>query len=513
MIDYKQLSLFDEYQEDQSDDSLVEEKDGYALYQEESKQEGVYDYRVFDAYGVAVAKWGSTLDCLSMKKSEYDRSSVRQVFVKVIAQEKEKIRKAEADKAAKERAAAAAAQKAARDKAQKTARYADDDDISWYRGSSSTSSYRSSGYSSYSNYDGGYNYGGYSSYYAPKPKSKGFLDKLNKSNTLVVHCEDRSTDMLAQIYEGKGWDVLRDGNIDPNELHQLLESHDRIVCLGHGTGSGLINKQGSGSVIGADEAPYLKDKKLFVIWCNADAYFTKHNIGNGQFITGNMPSEVWECRAAGCGEISAQLMLENITYWSKLCADVVERALGGDAQGAVDYVRDKYIAKYGDHPVTIYNAERTKVQGKPMEDLSDRYWGPEELLHPAKPSYPTYNHSLVTSTKPTNTVAAPDDADDEDEDDAEELNADYTIDELQEYADEISGLYQLNPSVEDFDGDLDAMISYIEEVEGLLEDNPDLRDIVYWTDVEDAHRAGIKVVTGDMEEHYFELDDGELRSW
>lgn len=491
MADYKQLSLFDEVVEDELEENLVEEKDGYALYQDNSDREGVYEYKVFDVYGVMVAKWTSRVDCLSMSTSEYQRAANRNVFFNVVKQEQDKSRKASADKAAKEQAAAKDKAEKERINNYKLASHADDADVDWYKGGTSTGSYRSSNYSSY-----------YSDYYKPKAKSTGFLDKLNKSDTLVIHCADNSTDMLSQIYNGKGWDVLRDGDIDKGELHQLLQSHDRIVCLGHGTSGGLINVQGGGTVIGAAEAPYLKDKKLFIIWCNADGYFNAHNIGKGQFITGNMPSEVWECRAAGCGEISKELMLENITYWSKLCADVVERALNGDAQGAVDYVRDKYIEKYGDHPVTIYNAERTKVHGKPMEDLSDRYWGPEELLHPAKPSYPSYN-----SYKPAALVSAPD------SDDEEESEEEYTNDELQEFADEISGKYQLNPKVSDFEGDLDVMSAYIEETEILIAEMFDWDEVEYWTDVEDHNRAGIKIVTSDMEEHYYWLEDGELFPW
>lgn len=56
-------------------------------------------------------------------------------------------------------------------------------------------------------------------------------------------------------------------------------------------------------------------------------------------------------------------MLDNITYWSKLCADVVERCLNGDVAGSVKYIRENYIKAYGTHPVTKYNCVRTKVQG------------------------------------------------------------------------------------------------------------------------------------------------------
>ena len=200
--------------------------------------------------------------------------------------------------------------------------------------------------------------------YQPK-ETTGYLEKLQNSNTLVIHCADNSTDMLSQIYEGKGWDVLTDGSIAESELHELIKNHERIVMLGHGSPSGLINVQynkgGRFTVIDSRYVEDLKDKNMFVIWCRADEFFKKHNIGKGCFITGNIPSEVWECKAAGCGDITAELMLENITYWSKLCADVVEVALNGNPQQAVDYVRALYLEKYGDHPVTHYNAERTQV--------------------------------------------------------------------------------------------------------------------------------------------------------
>ena len=212
----------------------------------------------------------------------------------------------------------------------------------------------------YSNYSfGNYNYTPYK--YTPPKKSTGFLDKLNKSDTLVIHCKDASTEMLAQIYEGKNWDVLRDGNIDKAELHELIRNHDKIICLGHGTPSGLINKQGYGYVIGDEEAKLLKDKTLFIIWCYAATFGKKHGLHG--FFTDNCPSEVWEVSAAGIHDkvYTKEYVLENITYWSKLCADVVDKALNGDPQGAVDYVRKNYIEKFGHDGLTEFNANTTQV--------------------------------------------------------------------------------------------------------------------------------------------------------
>lgn len=214
--------------------------------------------------------------------------------------------------------------------------------------------------------DDDYGYGGYYSNpywkggsYKPTPKKTGFFDEYTKSDTVVFHKTDNTTDMLSQIYEGKGWDVFRSTyDLDEAELFKVVDAHKRVVCLGHGSGYGLIG------MFGPEMAPHFKDKQLFIIWCNADEYFKKYSIGQGQFVTGNMPSEVWECSAAGCGSISKELMLENITYWSKLCADVTEACLNGNVKESVDYIRKNYLELYGNHPVTIYNCNRTQCLGE-----------------------------------------------------------------------------------------------------------------------------------------------------
>ena len=146
--------------------------------------------------------------------------------------------------------------------------------------------------------------------------------------------------MLSQVYDGKNWDVLTDGNIDKNELHQLIESHDKIVMLGHGSSYGLFNRQGSGYVIGNEEVEFLKDKKLFAIWCYAATFMKKHGLHG--MCSDNAPSEVWEVRSAGIHDkvYTTDYVLENITYWSKLMADVVEKALNGNISSSVEYVRE-----------------------------------------------------------------------------------------------------------------------------------------------------------------------------
>lgn len=315
---YKKMSLFGSHIDD---DNKVDEFDDFVLIQEE-KNNNSFEYKVFDEYDVLVGKWGSKEDCLSMNLSEYKKSNSKKIFLQIVYQEKAERKRL-------------------------------------FKNTKTTTVSKKPSFANSTYYD---NY--YRSKYVPPKKSTGFLETLNKSDTFVIHCEDRTTEMLKQIYEGKNWDVLRDGNIDKDELQSLIESHDKIICLGHGTSFGLINRQGGGYTVGPTEAKYLKNKKLFIIWCNASDYAKTHGLHG--FITGNMPSDKWEARAVGYN-VEEKYMDDNITFWSKCCADYVDQALRGDFKGAAANIVKDYLAVYGDETkwndqelgITKYNAERT----------------------------------------------------------------------------------------------------------------------------------------------------------
>lgn len=326
---YKKMSLFGSHIDD---DNKVDEFDDFVLTQEEKTIDS-FEYKVFDEYDILVGKWVSKEDCLSMLLSEYKKSNCRKIFIQIVYQEK-----AERKRLLKKTTTTALSKKPSFAKGN-------------YHGSKTgvdaDKTYYTSPYA-----------------YVPPKKSTGFLETLNKSDTFVIHCEDRTTEMLKQIYEGKNWDVLRDGNIDKDELQSLIESHDKIICLGHGTSFGLINRQGGGYTVGPTEAKYLKNKKLFIIWCNASDYAKTHGLHG--FITGNMPSDKWEARAVGY-DVEEKYMDDNITFWSKCCADYVDQALRGDFKGAAANIVKDYLAVYGDETkwndqelgITKYNADRT----------------------------------------------------------------------------------------------------------------------------------------------------------
>lgn len=114
--------------------------------------------------------------------------------------------------------------------------------------------------------------------------------------TLVIHPADPTTDCLKVIYEGRGWDVINDIYTSDEEVREAIESHDRIIMLGHGTPFGLLCSDGknrfAGYIINASHSTLLKDKETISIWCNSNMYFEKFKMKGVH--TGMIISEVVE---------------------------------------------------------------------------------------------------------------------------------------------------------------------------------------------------------------------------
>ncbi len=158
-----------------------------------------------------------------------------------------------------------------------------------------------------------------------KEEEAKMVESLCKSDTIVFHKEDSSTDMLKPIYEGRGWDVYTGttyNGLSIESVHELIKRHDKILFLGHGTPSGLI-----GGNMTYQEIPLIKDKKVFALWCYAATFFKRNGCeGKGIFCSDNAPSEVWECKAACGANVSADWILNNMYYLSDCIKDVIDLA-------------------------------------------------------------------------------------------------------------------------------------------------------------------------------------------
>lgn len=197
-------------------------------------------------------------------------------------------------------------------------------------------------------------------HYEPKSKltpeeEKELVESLCKSDTIVFHQEDPTTVMLNPIYEGKGFDVYKgsmwSGDLSRESIHELIKRHDRIVCLGHGTPSGLLS-----GVIGAEEVPLLKDKKIFSMWCYAATFWKKHGFtGHGILTSDNFPSEVWECRAACGSEVSKEWIFDNMMLAGEIAGKAMDMCWD-NPEAACEYFRKEYSEKS-----TINNEDEKRV--------------------------------------------------------------------------------------------------------------------------------------------------------
>jgi hypothetical protein len=129
--------------------------------------------------------------------------------------------------------------------------------------------------------------------------------------TLVIHPSDYSTDFLKPIYEGiEDKTVITQGKTR-DEIIELIESHDRVMMMGHGSPSGLF---GIGFnrlfVIDNGLVEYLnkKDNNVF-IWCNADRFVNRFGLKG--FYTGMFISEVGEAYYCGLPNIPQNVVDES----------------------------------------------------------------------------------------------------------------------------------------------------------------------------------------------------------
>jgi hypothetical protein len=197
---------------------------------------------------------------------------------------------------------------------------------------------------------------------------RAILEAEVASSTLVIHMDDRSTDFLKAIYEGRGYPVMA-GRYTRDELRQAIESHDRVFMLGHGGPSGLFSKN---FMIDGSFGPLLaaKSEGLY-IWCNADAYAKRNGLSG--LVSGMFISEVGEASMFGIRASQQEVDASNAAF-----SRIVRQHL--DAGTALSNVRQCYTSAAC--KITQYNSERLYIfdHGNPTPALHQ-----SSLAHPPPP--------------------------------------------------------------------------------------------------------------------------------
>lgn len=176
--------------------------------------------------------------------------------------------------------------------------------------------------------------------------------------TLVIHPEDVTTDCLSVIYEGrKDWTIVRDPSTSIEEIRRLIQKHDRVVMLGHGTPYGLLAASGGWRfgryIVDLSHRKLLSQKETYSIWCNSDEYFRRGS--QKGFHTGMIISEVGEEVAIlGRAVLNEEEMAKNMELFCGTCAKYFDLP--------PEEAREKILEEYvGEDKVTQFNRKRIIV--------------------------------------------------------------------------------------------------------------------------------------------------------
>lgn len=172
------------------------------------------------------------------------------------------------------------------------------------------------------------------------------------SKVLVIHLKDKSTDFLKLIYKDKDYDVINEFK-GQGQLRTAIESHDKIIMMGHGVPGGLINPKGFGLAIDNSFANLLRKKETISIWCWSDQFFRNNDIKG--FHTGMIISECAEQKyALGKVYLDKEKQLTNMEKFATIVGECIEQT---------PLEMQKYILEhYNDNDrVTQYNRKNIIV--------------------------------------------------------------------------------------------------------------------------------------------------------
>jgi hypothetical protein len=171
--------------------------------------------------------------------------------------------------------------------------------------------------------------------------------------TLVIHPDDRSTDFLKPIYQHLDDATVLTGGKTKDEVRKLIEQHDQIIMLGHGSLSGLFSCGNFGSsamIVDYSMVAALGNKKNNIyIWCNADQFVNMYYLKG--FYTGMFISEYGE--AAYC---KVPTFIDEVEQSNTLFANIVGQSILMEAKNIQANTKLLYHIPHSE--VNKYNNER-----------------------------------------------------------------------------------------------------------------------------------------------------------
>lgn len=179
-------------------------------------------------------------------------------------------------------------------------------------------------------------------------------------STLVIHPKDESTDFLFPIYDPIQDKTIITGGANKTELRKLIEIHDRIIVLGHGTPGGLMSVgqfPNVGSyIIDETMATLLSEKKDNIyIWCNADQFVNRNQLSG--FFSGMFISELEEAICYDFWDLEQHTIDESNDGF----AEIVSRYVNESLDVLFKNVLREYRILGKANPIAQFNLERLYI--------------------------------------------------------------------------------------------------------------------------------------------------------
>ena len=180
--------------------------------------------------------------------------------------------------------------------------------------------------------------------------------------TLIIHPADNSTSFLDIVYESIPNKTVITGGISKDDVKKLIQEHDRVMMMGHGSPSGLFSVgqfdnvgggYGGGFIIDQSMVSLLKEKDNSVfIWCNADKFVEYYELKG--FYSGMFISEVGEATYCGLPG-TPQDVVDESNYGF---VNIIAKHINEDTESIYDKVRNEYGFIAEENPVALYNHKR-----------------------------------------------------------------------------------------------------------------------------------------------------------
>lgn len=175
--------------------------------------------------------------------------------------------------------------------------------------------------------------------------------------TLVVHPEDKTTEFLTTIYANLSNKTVIRGDVSKSVLQEMIEEHDRIIMLGHGSPFGLMSR-GQFSNAGL----YIIDESLVIplknklnsifIWCYADQFVRRHGLSG--LCTGMFISELGEADYWRFDGIQQDLIDQSNEQFSS----IVSQYLNEPLSLLYNKLLNEYKLLADTNPIARFNLER-----------------------------------------------------------------------------------------------------------------------------------------------------------